>query len=819
MKILKKYLTLILVPLFLVFFIYFAQKLLTNLIKPGYDRYTKLGCINCGLKQSKIKNTLISTIFTSKPKPKTIKKPTHKSALKTVVKPLPKPVLSGKKFFPKRFKTYYSNDQSLKKALSLLKAKKYKTAAKKLETRVFNNKGAKFWLVLSKINIGNSTKIISSINNLRKSFYTLKDYLVFLKAKVHLKNKDYENSLILGKILESGSYKEKGLIIQIETYKKLKKTSKEILTIQKFLKVKKFSRYYKMKYHLRLANLYKLLKKPKKTIIKHLLAPWYYTPGSSYSISANKLSKRWYKKHLKHLAGCENKVTRAKTLNRSNLNKKIIKTLNTFSDCNNRSKCVGYYLKGRSFFNLKKRRKAEKLLKKAVIYCEKTKLIEYRVKSKYLTGRSAFINRKYNTALAYFKRVSREHPNHSYSDDAIYKRILIYKKIKQDYKVHGLIRKIQKKYKKGDIINDAYWEIILKHLVKKDWLKTHKLLKKARKNMVPMDPIENWGRILYWLGVTAQKLGKTSESKKHFLELIVTAPLTYYSLLAINRLEESHSGVTKKILSRVLNKNLTDKTFKNMQSSYFNTKEFIRFIEFSRLGLFKLARKELKLTGLKFPSKKKKIKNKTFWRGVAYVFHKAELYKTSHYLMGRILKDHLFVYPAGEKRILWEIAYPSAYKTEVEQALKGSKVPPYILQGLIREESGFNPKILSFAGARGLAQIMFATAKDMARIQKIKLKNRSSLFNPKLNLSLAATYLKRLHRMFKGRLVMIVGSYNGGEGAMKRWFKKSKKPRLDLFVEMIKVKETRNYIKKVISSAYTYFTLQGNKGYIKLPLK
>jgi len=150
------------------------------------------------------------------------------------------------------------------------------------------------------------------------------------------------------------------------------------------------------------------------------------------------------------------------------------------------------------------------------------------------------------------------------------------------------------------------------------------------------------------------------------------------------------------------------------------------------------------------------------------------------------------------------------YENKIIQNSKSSKVPKELILALIREESGFKSKIHSKAGAMGLAQIMPRTGKHLAKIAKIPWKGKHQLLDPDYNIKLSAIYLKRLGKLFKNRLVLQIGSYNAGEGALKRWRRKSPNCPLDLFVEKIKVTETRNYIKRVISSYFAYKILNNN---------
>jgi soluble lytic murein transglycosylase len=118
----------------------------------------------------------------------------------------------------------------------------------------------------------------------------------------------------------------------------------------------------------------------------------------------------------------------------------------------------------------------------------------------------------------------------------------------------------------------------------------------------------------------------------------------------------------------------------------------------------------------------------------------------------------------------------------------------------MREESHFNPQALSSSKAIGLMQLMPATAKDVAKRKNIKLNEKEEIFNPELNAQLGTLYLGRLSNQFKSELVYTAGGYNAGPNNMIKWINRWRGKSLDVFVEQIPFKETRNYVKRVYRS-------------------
>jgi soluble lytic murein transglycosylase len=156
-----------------------------------------------------------------------------------------------------------------------------------------------------------------------------------------------------------------------------------------------------------------------------------------------------------------------------------------------------------------------------------------------------------------------------------------------------------------------------------------------------------------------------------------------------------------------------------------------------------------------------------------------------------------------------ELLYPRPFTGLIEKNALDAGLPREILFGLIRTESFFIPDIVSSAGAVGLAQLMPATALDMAgRIARqggpdYIRDGEVDLKDPGINVHLSAWYLNYLIRTV-GSPVQALIAYNGGIGRVRRW--RNARPELpeDLFLETIEFSETREYGRRVLAAATAY---------------
>ena len=124
-----------------------------------------------------------------------------------------------------------------------------------------------------------------------------------------------------------------------------------------------------------------------------------------------------------------------------------------------------------------------------------------------------------------------------------------------------------------------------------------------------------------------------------------------------------------------------------------------------------------------------------------------------------------------------------------------------------RQESGFNPRAKSRAKAAGLMQLMPATASFIAKDRGYRGRKRHELFEPAVNLRLGQTYLHHLlnEPLIEKSLIRLLAAYNGGPGNLRKWLRKVDHQNDPfLFVESMPARETRNYVKNVISNLGIY---------------
>lgn len=143
------------------------------------------------------------------------------------------------------------------------------------------------------------------------------------------------------------------------------------------------------------------------------------------------------------------------------------------------------------------------------------------------------------------------------------------------------------------------------------------------------------------------------------------------------------------------------------------------------------------------------------------------------------------------------LRYPRPYPAEVAAASKLASVPADWILGVMRQESLYRKDAVSHADARGLMQMLPATAAAVARRWHLPSLSKDSLFEPSVAVPLGAAYLRELLDRHAGRLELSLAAYNAGPVSVARWLP-PKSMDADIWIENIPYTETRNYVQHIL---------------------
>ena len=146
---------------------------------------------------------------------------------------------------------------------------------------------------------------------------------------------------------------------------------------------------------------------------------------------------------------------------------------------------------------------------------------------------------------------------------------------------------------------------------------------------------------------------------------------------------------------------------------------------------------------------------------------------------------------------------------DIPFAYENSVLEHALVLALTRQESLFDKNAKSHAGARGLMQLMPATARVVSRRVRLPYA-KSKLTNAAYNVKLGSAYLADLIEKYDGSYVLALAAYNAGPSNVRRWLRDNGDPRhdpgVDLvdWIELISIPETRNYVQRVLEGAQVY---------------
>ena len=160
-----------------------------------------------------------------------------------------------------------------------------------------------------------------------------------------------------------------------------------------------------------------------------------------------------------------------------------------------------------------------------------------------------------------------------------------------------------------------------------------------------------------------------------------------------------------------------------------------------------------------------------------------------------------------EKRFHNKYNYPII---DTPKYVGGRKIPDQaLILAVIRQESEFDLKANSYAGAKGMMQLMTYTAKVVAKQAKLPYSKSRLTQDPEYNIKLGSHYLAGLILEYDGSYPFAIAAYNAGPKRVRYWKKLNKNPQkkqIDYvdWIELIKFKETRNYVQRVLENYNVY---------------
>jgi soluble lytic murein transglycosylase len=154
---------------------------------------------------------------------------------------------------------------------------------------------------------------------------------------------------------------------------------------------------------------------------------------------------------------------------------------------------------------------------------------------------------------------------------------------------------------------------------------------------------------------------------------------------------------------------------------------------------------------------------------------------------------------------IMKIIYKKDYSEYVSKYAEKYGVEEDLIYALIKTESNFKPNAVSTSNAKGLMQLMYATAKEIAQKNQIEL-TEENILEPDININLGTIYIAELLEKYECK-ELALAAYNAGSGNVDKWIKNGVIKSDGSDIEKIPYKETNTYVRKIMRDYKIYLDI------------
>ncbi|MDP1604813.1 MAG: transglycosylase SLT domain-containing protein [Legionella sp.] len=392
----------------------------------------------------------------------------------------------------------------------------------------------------------------------------------------------------------------------------------------------------------------------------------------------------------------------------------------------------------------------------------------------YLFGLKRLVSINMDQAIAYWKNPQTKKLLTYAQQQSFLTHVALYKAMRNHDDANEWFLKINPAFYTDALLD---WQIRLA-LKREQWVKVKKLINHFQDKENPC-----WQ---YWLARAMEKTGEGDKARELYQSLAGTRH--YYGFLASLRLNKKFSFQNEEIVTNMAV--LTPyKPFMDNIKFLYNNKQSLQASRLLNDFISELPKDDKSAL--------------IYWIDTSLQWHGKSVFLSNNEEMANQLA----------------LRFPLPYNGVVNSFSKIYQIPVALIYAIIRQESGFRDDVVSPAGARGLMQVMPATASVVAKQEKISYSNKDQLFSSQKNIVLGVAYLKHLARHFIQHPVLMAAAYNAGPRQVNYWLKNHPPKEMDIWIETLPWHETRNYLKNVISFYVVYQYRMQNKSDLRSLLK
>jgi soluble lytic murein transglycosylase-like protein len=296
---------------------------------------------------------------------------------------------------------------------------------------------------------------------------------------------------------------------------------------------------------------------------------------------------------------------------------------------------------------------------------------------------------------------------------------------------------------------------------------------------------------LYWSGRAHQGLGNASRSVTLYEQLVASPSSDYYGQLALERLGRADQPAAPLAGAPITAWPRDPQLARAEALSDFGL-DGLALIEVDQLAETLEPRAELALRSRILARQgKRRDSIQNLWRAFP--------------ILGGAFQDRA---PQGAL----EMYYPLDFLDLVERFAADNNLPVSLLLAMIRQESAFDISARSWAGARGLMQVMPATARELAERMGLRY-STERLNEPDFSIQLGSRYFRQVLDMFDGQLELALAGYNAGPYRIKKMVRDAGPDlEIDTFLEDLRFEESKTYVRRIVLFSSSYERLYPDIG-------
>ena len=405
-------------------------------------------------------------------------------------------------------------------------------------------------------------------------------------------------------------------------------------------------------------------------------------------------------------------------------------------------------------------------------------------------------------AIELYERLCDEYPKNHLCDYALYEagRLLQYQN--EHERAREFFAEVVGMHPFSEHVPDALWRYALSAYLQEDYAAAIAPLEQIVQfygDIQDASELTIGLKARYWIGVNHLQLGDKEQARTWLQNTIDHGPLTWYGRLAATRLEDAGLPAHVRLPTARLSKDRIEE-FATLRLP--DNPRLAVAAELARIGLYSEALAEVRRQQGVHPEPEGAVQLR------AALHLAVDEPNWAHWIMKSVIGEEG---PTHRTLRDWGFAFPLNYFDLSHRHAEDVGVSPFLVQAIMRQESGFRPRVSSHAGAMGLMQLMPGTARYTARtfFEGQRLTNQQIL-DEDTNVRLGTMYIRIHIAHAADHPSMALAGYNAGPGALQSWFERYGDREIDAFVESITYRETRGYVRKVMTSYITYQGLYGD---------